>query len=323
MTTNRHASICSLESEASPSPTNQSASEQSPIPKSAPTPAGCSSTGSLASQISATFELSATEFSTRCGALMSLQEAFLASLHRLSDRCAELRMSAGCGPKQSEWLAELDHDSSMPKTRQRSLLCKVGQHGMELLERWPRSGMIVGGMLFPLPPSVQGICESESCLSLPTPLTTENERGDVAKPRQLVSTVKAALLPTCLARDGKSGPDYAKATRDGAGGDDLVTFMAKRHFLPTAAARDYKDTPGMATKAKDGRIRDDQLPRRIYADDSIPKTGGMKMSPEFRCWFMGFPVDWLKPLVESPAMQSSPRRSGRSRKRSTKASVNG
>lgn len=35
------------------------------------------------------------------------------------------------------------------------------------------------------------------------------------------------LLPTPTEWDGKRGPDYAKASRPGAGGDDLVTAIAK------------------------------------------------------------------------------------------------
>lgn len=35
------------------------------------------------------------------------------------------------------------------------------------------------------------------------------------------------LLPTPTAADGRRGPDYAKAARPGAGGDDLVTAMAR------------------------------------------------------------------------------------------------
>ena len=148
---------------------------------------------------------------------------------------------------------------------------------MELCQDWSRAGMIVGGMYFPLPRLVPDILESESCSSLPTP----------------------------VGADGARGPDYARANRPGSGADDLVTTLAR--LLPTPTARDFKDTPNMATTAKDGRERDDQLPRRIYGDEST-KTGGatrggMRLTPEFLCWLMGYPENWLKPLRDVPATQ--------------------
>jgi len=80
-------------------------------------------------------------------------------------------------------------------------------------------------------------------------------------------------------------------------------------LLPTPTTRDYKDTPGMSRTAKDGRQRDDQLPRRIYGDESVTSAtasrGGMRLTPEFLSWLMGFPHDWLKPLAAAPGMQSS------------------
>lgn len=59
----------------------------------------------------------------------------------------------------------------------------------------------------------------------------------------------------------------------------------------------------MMQETDDGRDRTDQLPRRIYADESLVKTGGMKLTPEFLSWLMGFPPDWLKPLAAVPATQ--------------------
>jgi hypothetical protein len=147
--------------------------------------------------------------------------------------------------------------------------------------------MIVGGMFFPLPRLVQAICENGSSSSLPTPVS-----------------------PDALRR-----PDLAKANRSGSGSDDLVTHLAK--LLPTPTTRDYKDTPGMALEAT-GRTRDDQLPRRIYADDAIRPTGGMRLTPEFLCWLMGFPPDWLKPLRDVPATQLCRKSSSQSQGQSVK-----
>lgn len=73
----------------------------------------------------------------------------------------------------------------------------------------------------------------------------------------------------------------------------------------------------MARTAQDGRNRDDQLPRRIYADVSQKPTGGMRLTPEFLSWLMGYPPDWLKPLRDVPATQLSRKSSNPSPKPSS------
>jgi len=225
-----------------------------------------------------------------------------------------LLTNAGCGPKPSEWYASYDPASQSLKTRQVSLFCPTST---ESLEKLPRSAMICGGMLYPLPPLVPDISANASSLSLPTVRagkhTSENEEtwlkrnadGKVSTP-PLALAVK--LLPTPVAADGERGPDYAKANRPGSGADDLVTHMARATLLPTPTTRDYKDTPGMTLETEDGRMRDDQLPRRVFqtcADASAEPIGGMKLTPEFLCWLMGFPPNWLKPLVAALATPSS------------------
>ena len=51
--------------------------------------------------------------------------------------------------------------------------------------------------------------------------------------------VKHRLLPTPEAKLSASGPDYARANREGSGGDDLVTAIHK--LWPTPTSRDHKD----------------------------------------------------------------------------------
>lgn len=240
----------------------------------------------------------------RLTTLMCLQAACLASLHQLSDKCAELLTSVGCGPKSSDWWARFDPGSASLRTRQASLFSKAGEPGTELCQDWSRAGMIVGGMYFPQPRLVQGISENDSYSPLPTATAADGERGGrgdilaIAKGRP---NKHCSWLPTPVGADGTRGPDLAKANRKGSGADDLVTHLAK--MLPTPTGRDYKDTPGMSRTATDGRERDDQLPRRICGDESTPKTGGMRLTPEFLCWLMGYPPDWLKPLRAVPATQ--------------------
>lgn len=133
-------------------------------------------------------------------------------------------------------------------------------------------------MLFPLPPLVQDICENASSSYLPTPRASASETRTYA--------------PT-------------PSQMSGSHGKYLQAEVMRASFLPTPTTRDYKDTPGMTQLTEDGRDRTDQLPRRIYALASSPVTGGMKLTPEFLCWLMGFPPDWLKPLAAAPATPSS------------------
>lgn len=55
------------------------------------------------------------------------------------------------------------------------------------------------------------------------------------------------LLPTPAAWDGDRGPDYARMNRQGSGGDDLVTTLARlngdRMRPPSAAGSSSSDAP--------------------------------------------------------------------------------
>ena len=57
-----------------------------------------------------------------------------------------------------------------------------------------------------------------------------------------------------------SGPDFARASRDRSGGDDLATSAARSPSSPTSPL-------------------------------SMPSTG--QLSPTWVCWLMGFPLTWL------------------------------
>lgn len=211
---------------------------------------------------------------------MCLRAGCLASLRVLSDKCAALLTHAGNGPQPQDWSACYDPSSQSLRTRQASLFSKTGEPGTELCVGWSRSGMICGGTYFPLPRLVRDISENASCSSLPTPRASANEsRQTRVTPSQL----------------------------EGAHGRSLQAEVIGQ-LLPTPTTRDYKDTPGMARTATDGRERDDQLPRRIYGAacfQPLPENslGGMRLTPEFQCWLMGYPPDWLKPLRAVPATQ--------------------
>ncbi len=267
-------------------------------------------------------------------ALHSLQRAYRASLRLFLASGWVVPTSGGCGLTRSQSFASYDPALASLKTRQQSLALMMDGPSLESSVDWPRSGMMCCGEAFSLPPWMQDISGSGAASLLPTPLTTENERGNVSNPRQVSSTVRQAMrLPTLTTRQPITDADMLRNTPN-------MACFAQKHLLPTPRAsaseaseaseartytvpdsheqgkhgkhlqgqiiakllptpttRDYKDTPGMDT-TRDGKEggRLDQLPRVIFAAESAAPIGGMKLTPEFQCWLMGFPPDWLKRL---------------------------
>jgi hypothetical protein len=134
-----------------------------------------------------------------------------------------------------------DPDSSSWRTSALSLVEEWG----EFSETWPRSGMTRGGSAYELPTPELPTDVSGSSSSLPTPRASRGasgtetmyalgaERSNERRPQGEV-----VLLPTPEAKLSDSGPDYARASTPGSGGDDLVTTLAK--MLPTPTSRDGK-----------------------------------------------------------------------------------
>ena len=140
-----------------------------------------------------------------------------------------------------------------------------------------------------------------------------------------VHVVKRAQWPTPTA--ATSGPDYARATRPGSGGDDLVTAVAKTMW-PTPTAQDWSPTTGelyetssgtVRLRRKDGRTsrigleasarlwptpnardwkdtgptqgkrKSPNLGTMVHGPDQ-PATGSL--NPTWVEWLMGFPAGW-------------------------------
>ena len=103
--------------------------------------------------------------------------------------------------------------------------------------------------------------------------------------------VAVRLLPTPRSVDGAAGPDYARAGREGSGGDDLVTTVAK--LLPTPRASDgvREDRWGVYAEAV---ARQEAAFGRVAPDPTEPGTRGQpRLAPEFDEWLMGLPAGWV------------------------------
>lgn len=138
--------------------------------------------------------LAQTSSLTNTGALTWLRAACLASLQALSASGVGLRMNAGSGPTLSEYCASYDPDTGFLKTRQASLLSNQDAHSRESSVDWPRSGMMLGGNAYPLPPLVQVIDETVSLFWLPTP-TARDWKDTPGMARQAGSRNREDQLP--------------------------------------------------------------------------------------------------------------------------------
>lgn len=144
--------------------------------------------------------------------------------------------------KRTELFASWDPESSSWKTCVRSLLGELETFS----GRYPTSGMTVNGKLYERQTWVRRTDES-GCGLLPTPKSTP------------------------------SGPDFARAERDGSGGDDLATAAA-RFPTPTSNRRSGLQSHGVNVI-----------------------TG--QLNPRWVDWLMGYPIGWTD--LEASGMQLS------------------
>ena len=93
--------------------------------------------------------------------------------------------------------------------------------------------------------------------------------------------VARRLLPTPAAADGHRGQDFARADRDGSGGDDLVTLAVK-------ADRDQQ-----WGKYEPAIRRWESLTRLAPAPTEPNKNGNPRLSAAFSEWMMGWPDGWV------------------------------
>ena len=89
------------------------------------------------------------------------------------------------------------------------------------------------------------------------------------------------LLPTPSAVDGERGPDFARASRDGSGGDDLVTLCAK-------STRD-----GRWGKYAAAIARWEAVAGPAPSPTEPNKNGNPRLAAAFPEWMMGWPAGWV------------------------------
>lgn len=191
--------------------------------------------------------------------------------------------AADSGEKWRAWFAKWNPASCEWRTAQCSLLGDSERFS----ETWPRSGLMRGGMCFPLPTVAPSISASASGSLLPT-LTVcgnYNAKGASKKAGDGLATALAKRLPTLLASDAaKGGPNAVH----GSGTMSLTAAVAR---LPTLTARDYRSerrsAEGFSKRAAERRGH--TLPATL--DHEAGGQGG-PLNPDWCEWFMGFPIGW-------------------------------
>jgi len=140
-----------------------------------------------------------------------------------------------------------------------SLLC---EHSAVYSETWPRSGMTRNGRAFEHQTSVL-LTTADAFSYSPAAATSRSGASRSEVPGQMV------MLPTPEAKLAHSGPDYARANRQGSGGHDLTTAV---HLLPTPVASPSGNTPENHLRKKPGRQVVTDL--AIVVENGLLATGG-------------------------------------------------
>ncbi|AVP41722.1 DNA methyltransferase [Mycobacterium phage Batiatus] len=127
-------------------------------------------------------------------------------------------------------------------------------------------------------------CMSAIADLLPTPNAADGNGGgrynSDGHQNTLPGTVRD-LLPTPSAVDGERGPDFARASRDGSGGDDLVTLCAK-------STRD-----GRWGKYAAAIARWEAVAGPAPSPTEPNKNGNPRLTAAFPEWMMGWPAGWV------------------------------
>lgn len=182
--------------------------------------------------------------------------------------------------------ASLDPDGWWSKTFQGSAQATLDGTSVEYCGTWPRWGIMQGG----------------ACTELQT---SERRTGGSG----------SSCWPTL--KSTPSGPDYARAGREGSGGDDLATAVA-RQTRPTPMAADSRGSSGDMAK-RDGKANQMQL---VDAIMRRAENGG-QINPAWVEILMGFPPGWTEVAGPDGPRDQRNRSTSMSRRARQRASNNG
>lgn len=250
--------------------------------------------------------------------------------------------SDGSGLTSGESSSSAEPDTSSSKTSPVFFPSTAGARSGKSSGTWPRAGGLRSGIVSRRQASAPRTSAIVSSASLPTPSASqygssqngingkggENERPS-AGTASLTTMARTGMLPTPTARDPKGMSKRSDPVKDGR---DLT----KAIMLPTPMARDFKgaDIPGreggasLGSMAASGKL----LPTPTATDceasgtagnwskesgrhsgttltDAVVRSGrqssgGLRLSPRFVEWMMGFPIRWTE-IGQSDFMRSA------------------
>ena len=116
---------------------------------------------------------------------------------------------------------------------------------------------------------------------LPTPTARDGKGSNPNRDGGM--DLPGALLPTPAAADGDRGADFARANRDGSGGDDFVTTVARATREPGTRWGKYEP----AIRRWEERTRPAPAPTEPNA------KGNPRLAPPFPEWMQGWPAGWV------------------------------
>lgn len=158
-----------------------------------------------------------------------------------------------------------------------------------------RSGSRSGELLLP------GVARAAALGELlPTPTTRDGKGGNPNRDGGPDLPTALALLPTPATADGSRGPDFARAGREGCGGDDLVTIAAR-------ASRSI----GVEWGRYEPAIRRWEQITRVAPHPVEPNSkGNPRLAAAFPEWMMGWPDQWATGLVGQERSKKALRAAG-------------
>lgn len=174
-----------------------------------------------------------------------------------------------------------DHASSSWK------MCQLFESAGDQLssENWPAEGMTVDGSLYRLPTWERTIRESDGgCW--PTPRA--NKVGGYSR-EDFSPTLEQKVKMWPTPKGTGSGPDFARRSRDGSGGDDLATAVAKE-LWPTPRASEWKGCGPKGSKSQQYRLEKGYLDATVSEREQV----GGQLNPTWVEWLMNYPPGWTE-----------------------------
>ena len=142
----------------------------------------------------------------------------------------EMPMHDGSGPTCVEFARWSDRDGCWLKMCQGCCQLLLDGSSEQWSETWPRSGMLLNGSACRRPTWGRTTFGTGSGY-LPTPTDVSKGGGSsrsgdrIGEIPTLQGMARRGMWPT--PKGSPSGPDYARTGRDGSGGDDLATMVAR------------------------------------------------------------------------------------------------